>query len=234
MLISDYNSLFLDEINDFIGRVHLFGAHFASLDIRQDSSMHSDMIAQLVQKEFKLDWQKLNLEEKIEVLTQRSILAEEAHYEDELFADTLRNVKQIRKIQEKNGKKSIHRYIISNTENIVDVLTVYGLFKFCGYKDNKINIDIVPLFETMEGMKNALCVMEELYKNPTYSAHLKRRNNEQHIMLGFSDGTKDGGYLKANWEIYNTKEVLTALSRKYGIKVIFFDGRGGPPARGGG
>ncbi|MCH8533730.1 MAG: phosphoenolpyruvate carboxylase [Flavobacteriaceae bacterium] len=234
LLISDYNSLFLDEINDFIGRIHLFGAHFASLDIRQDSSVHSDMITQLVQKEFKLDWQKLNLEEKIEVLTQRSILAEEAYYEDELFADTLRNVKQIRKIQEKNGKKSIHRYIISNTENIVDVLTVYGLFKFCGYEDNKINIDIVPLFETMEGMKNALYVMEELYKNPTYSAHLKRRNNEQHIMLGFSDGTKDGGYLKANWEIYNTKEVLTALSRKYGIKVIFFDGRGGPPARGGG
>jgi phosphoenolpyruvate carboxylase len=77
-------------------------------------------------------------------------------------------------------------------------------------------------------------MMETLYQNETYQAHLKRRGNEQHIMLGFSDGTKDGGYLKANWEIYNTKERLTALSRQHDVKVIFFDGRGGPPARGGG
>jgi phosphoenolpyruvate carboxylase len=108
------------------------------------------------------------------------------------------------------------------------------LFKFCGYADDAIDMDIVPLFETMEGMTNARQIMEVLYNNPIYKAHLKRRNFEQHIMLGFSDGTKDGGYLKANWEIYKTKEVLTALSRDYNIKVIFFDGRGGPPARGGG
>src|SRR5690606_11449072 len=70
--------------------------------------------------------------------------------------------------------------------------------------------------------------------NPTYSKHLKKRGNKQTIMLGFSDGTKDGGYLMANWGIFKAKEQLTAMSRKYGITVIFFDGRGGPPARGGG
>ncbi|MBQ0740109.1 phosphoenolpyruvate carboxylase, partial [Aquimarina celericrescens] len=67
-----------------------------------------------------------------------------------------------------------------------------------------------------------------------YKSHLRKRNKEQHIMLGFSDGTKDGGYLKANWEIYRTKEPLTTLSRQEGYQVVFFDGRGGPPARGGG
>ncbi|HEU0125053.1 MAG TPA: phosphoenolpyruvate carboxylase, partial [Flavobacterium sp.] len=73
-----------------------------------------------------------------------------------------------------------------------------------------------------------------LYTNPEYSKHLQSRGNEQTIMLGFSDGTKDGGYLMANWSIYQAKISLTEISRKYGIKAIFFDGRGGPPARGGG
>ncbi len=234
ILISDYNSLFVDEINDFIGRVHLFGAYFATLDIRQDSSIHAELMPLIARQAFQLNWEELSKNEKKNFLTENSFNLEETHFENELYADTIRNIKQIKKIQQKNGLKSIHRYIISNSESIIDILSVYGLFKFCGYSDESINIDIVPLFETMEGMNNSLEVMEELYSDPVYKAHLKRRNHEQHVMLGFSDGTKDGGYLKANWEIYKTKEKLTSLSRKYGVKVIFFDGRGGPPARGGG
>jgi phosphoenolpyruvate carboxylase len=76
--------------------------------------------------------------------------------------------------------------------------------------------------------------MKQLYENKNYREHLSKRNNQQTIMLGFSDGTKDGGYLMANWAIFRAKEALTELSRTYGIEVIFFDGRGGPPARGGG
>jgi phosphoenolpyruvate carboxylase len=76
--------------------------------------------------------------------------------------------------------------------------------------------------------------MKKLYEHSIYGAHLKRRNKKQTIMLGFSDGTKDGGYLMANWSIYKAKEALTKLSRQYEVDVIFFDGRGGPPARGGG
>jgi len=86
----------------------------------------------------------------------------------------------------------------------------------------------------VEDLEKADNVMEQLYTNATYANHLKMRGNEQTIMLGFSDGTKDGGYLMANWGIYKAKEALTAISRKYDIKVVFFDGRGGPPARGGG
>ena len=76
--------------------------------------------------------------------------------------------------------------------------------------------------------------MKELYEHKDYSHHLRRRGNTQTIMLGFSDGTKDGGYLMANWAIYKAKEELTRVSKQYGIDVVFFDGRGGPPARGGG
>lgn len=233
-VVRDYNGLFLHELNDFIGRVHLFGAHFASLDIRQDSSAHTTAIADIAKQAFELDWDTLSNDERVKLLTEREANIQPETFADELVADTVANIRQISAIQAKNGPKSIHRYIISNSESLVDVLTVYGLFRFCGYTPDAINIDIVPLFETMDGMANSTSVMEQLYTHPVYAAHLKRRNQVQYIMLGFSDGTKDGGYLKANWEIYQTKERLTTLSREYNVKVIFFDGRGGPPARGGG
>ena len=71
--------------------------------------------------------------------------------------------------------------------------------------------------------------METLYNNKEYRKHLISRGDKQTVMLGFSDGTKDGGYFMANWSIYKAKEDLTSLSKKYGINIAFFDGRGGPP-----
>lgn len=234
LVVENYKSLNVDLIDDFIGRVHLFGNHFATLDIRQDSSVHTMLISEIFEKEFKIDYNELSSNEKLEYLTQKSLNIDSADYEDDLVVDTIDNIYQIQEIQHLNGQRGLHRYIISNSENIFDVLHVYALFKYCGYQEEDINIDIVPLFETMDGMDNSEAVMKSLYENEVYKKHLNKRNKEQHIMLGFSDGTKDGGYLKANWEIYRTKERLTALSRQQGYQVVFFDGRGGPPARGGG
>jgi phosphoenolpyruvate carboxylase len=116
----------------------------------------------------------------------------------------------------------------------LNIFEVFGLFLLGGWTAKDLTIDIVPLFETIADLKDAAKIMRELYENPVYREHLARRKNIQTIMLGFSDGTKDGGYLMANWSIYKAKDELTALAREYGISVIFFDGRGGPPARGGG
>jgi len=110
---------------------------------------------------------------------------------------------------------------------------LFAMLKLVAF-DDQLTVDIGPLFETISDLENAPSIMEELYTNAEYAAHLNSRGNKQTIMLGFSDGTKDGGYLMANWAIYKAKEALTAISRKYGITAIFFDGRGGPPARGGG
>src|SRR6185436_7707097 len=123
---------------------------------------------------------------------------------------------------------------ISQCNSALNAIEVYGLFLLNGWKPEDINIDIVPLFETIGDLRRAADVMRTLYTNPVYKQHLKRRQNRQTIMLGFSDGTKDGGYLMANWGIYKAKEQLTAISREHNIEVIFFDGRGGPPSRGGG
>jgi len=148
--------------------------------------------------------------------------------------DTLQTVSAIKSIQQFNGELGCGRYIISQCNSALNAIEVFALFLLNGWKPEEIKVDIVPLFETVEDLLQAETSMRALYTNPVYSAHLKRRKNRQTIMLGFSDGTKDGGYLMANFSIYKAKEDLTRISREYGIDVVFFDGRGGPPARGGG
>jgi phosphoenolpyruvate carboxylase len=96
------------------------------------------------------------------------------------------------------------------------------------------DVDFIPLFETITDLEKSEEVMRELFKNSIYKNHLARRKMKQTVMLGFSDGTKDGGYFMANWSIYLAKENLSKLAAEFGIQIAFFDGRGGPPARGGG
>jgi phosphoenolpyruvate carboxylase len=92
-------------------------------------------------------------------------------------------------------------------------MQLFAMLKLVAFNEN-LSIDICPLFETIEDLENASGVMKVLYENTAYSAHLKQRNLKQHIMLGFSDGTKDGGYLMANWAIYKAKQRLTAISQR--------------------
>ena len=152
---------------------------------------------------------------------------------DEETLKALKTMKAIKTIQTTNGEVAANRYIISNNQTTLHVMQLFAMLKLVAFQD-ELTVDIGPLFETITDLENAPQVMEELYANPEYAAHLKSRGNRQTIMLGFSDGTKDGGYLMANWAIYKAKENLTAVSRQHGVTVIFFDGRGGPPARGGG
>ncbi|UOE37041.1 phosphoenolpyruvate carboxylase [Chryseobacterium oryzae] len=231
ILINEHNSLFLEILVDFKDRVKIFGTHFATLDIRQDSRIHQTVVDEIFDAIF--GKKEADYTEKYNKLIEFN---EKFNFDDysEIVKETLGNISQIKEIQDFNGIRGMHRYIISNSDAVKDVMNVYTFFKICGYRDEDINMDIVPLFETMEGLENAENVMKELYLNPIYKKHLERRGNEQTIMLGFSDGTKDGGYLKANWEIYKAKEVLTKISEENEVKVVFFDGRGGPPARGGG
>ena len=234
ILKTQHNGLFTNILVDYRDRVKIFGTHFATLDIRQDSRIHQKVIDELVTKYSKQDVASLTNSEKVNILISEHILAHPDDFEDEIIKETLKSVINVKEIQTKNGERGMHRYIISNSDTVEDVMNVFALFKVCGYQDEDINIDIVPLFETMEGLANAEKVMKDLYNDEVYQKHLAKRKREQTIMLGFSDGTKDGGYLKANWEIYATKERLSKVSEENDVKVIFFDGRGGPPARGGG
>ena len=235
-----HQSLYIEEINDFINKVHIFGYHFATLDIRQDSRVHHNVFTQIVEMlqktgntQFPAHYLDLSEEEQIDILSNVEDNIDLDQAKDEMVSKTLGSIKAIKTIQENNGERGANRYIISNNQTALNVMETFAMFNLCGYKDD-LNVDIIPLFETVDDLTNAGLVMEKLYNNKAYKKHLSKRNNKQTIMVGFSDGTKDGGYLMANWSIFRAKENLTEISRKYGIKVIFFDGRGGPPARGGG
>lgn len=236
VVISKYNSLFLDEIDNLINKVRIFKTHFAILDVRQDHPVHDRVVEYILQKSktFTGDFHMLDKQRKIELLLSRDFIAEAEDFADPVMRDTIEMIKSMREIQFKNGEEGCCRYIISNSEDIYSVLHVFSLFRWCGYSDEDLKFDIVPLIETMEGMSNSADFMRELFSIPEYRNHLKRRGDKQTMMLGFSDGTKDGGYLKANWSIFKTKEILTKVCSDHDIKAIFFDGRGGPPARGGG
>jgi len=236
ILIYQHNNLFLHLVDNLISKVEVFGLYFATLDIRQDSSIHAKALEAVasVQNLLPENYSKLDEKEKINLLSKINGKVQPELYEDALVKDTLQSVSVVKKIQQMNGEEGSNRYIISHSNSALNIWEVYALFLLNGWKKSDLPIDIVPLFETVEDLQNASDIMKELYEHKVYNAHLKMRGNRQTIMLGFSDGTKDGGYLMANWSIYKAKEELTKVSREYGIDVVFFDGRGGPPARGGG
>ena len=231
-----HNGLFAHMVENLINKVEIFGVYFASLDIRQDSGIHENILEDVSNKTDALpeNYATLSDTEKIERLLNIETAIDAQNLSDELHKDTLQNIAAVKNIQKQNGARSCERYIISHCESALDVVEVFGLFLLGGWQKEELNIDIIPLFETVDDLKNAAEIMRELYEIPAYREHLSKRKNIQTIMLGFSDGTKDGGYLMANWSIYKAKDELTKISKQSGIEVIFFDGRGGPPARGGG
>ena len=234
-LITAHNGLFRHLADDLINKVRIFGLHFAALDIRQESSEHGRVLDTIAAGGgFEPQYASMADGDKLKVLAAVSQPFRTDELDDDFAIDTLNTIKAVRMIQTRNGSEGCHRYIISQCQSAVHVMEVFALFVLSGWRPDATSVDIVPLFETVEDLQHALGVMHELYQLPVYREHLTRRGNRQTIMLGFSDGTKDGGYLMANWSIYKAKDELTRLSRQYGIDVIFFDGRGGPPARGGG
>ena len=240
IVIEQHQSLFIDELNDVINKVRIFGFHFASLDIRQDSRIHHDAFTNMIKNlidigdtTFPKNYSTLSEKDQIKILSQVKGSVDLDILTDELSVKTMGSISALKTIQERNGERGANRYIISNNQSALNIMQTFAMLNLSGFKDN-VPVDVIPLFETVEDLKNAEKVMQTVYKNRKYRTHLKRRNNKQTIMLGFSDGTKDGGYLMANWGIFKAKEALTKVSREYDIEVIFFDGRGGPPARGGG
>lgn len=236
IIINQHNGLFVHLVENLANKVHLFGLHFASIDIRQDSSIHQKVFEALAKDHDVVPekYTALTDEEKISWLTANEKLLPAKTYDDPVIDDTLQSIRVIAQIQQLNGEPGCNRYIISHNRSTQNMLEVYALFLMCGWKKEALTVDIVPLIETIDDLKNAATILEGVYTNKVYRAHLARRNNTQTVMLGFSDGTKDGGYLMGNWCIYKAKEALTAISAQYGVDIIFFDGRGGPPARGGG
>ena len=239
-IMKDHNGLYQEDVKDMIHKIKLFGFHFASLDIRQDSRVHHKVFTEIVSHSeiqsyvigLPLNYTELTTEERCKVLSTITGDVSPNIYRDEITQQTLESIRAMQQIQKNNGERGSNRYIISNCQTLENILELFAMCRISGWKE--LTLDFIPLFETIADLKKAGDIMKDLFKNPVYQNHLKERKNKQTVMLGFSDGTKDGGYFMANWSIYKAKEALSELATEYGISMAFFDGRGGPPARGGG
>ena len=234
-LIQNYQGIYADSLIRLMDKVSIFGFHFAELDIRQDSRVHRSIAQEIL--EFRGLFQEYNLLQTMhdKLNFWRKIEAKKMDFNDfeGITHETLKLYHYLKQIRERNGSKACSRHIISNTRNEEDLFILQFLMQSGGW-DTPLPFDLIPLFETIDDLKDCGRVMKFLYQDADYQKQLAARNHKQTIMLGFSDGTKDGGYVAANWAIYQAKKQLTHISREHGVKVLFFDGRGGPPARGGG
>lgn len=232
-----HNGMFVGLVQSLINKIDIFGLHFASLDVRQESTIHQKLFEEIAQSATQIipkDYATFSEADKIKALLAIEKTIQPQALADEIAQDTLKVAEVVQTIQQSSGEQGCNRYIISQCNSTLNIIEVFALFKLRGIAEENIKVDIVPLFETIDDLINAAGIMQNLYSIPAYKAHLQRRGNTQTIMLGFSDGTKDGGYLMANWSIYRAKQELTRITKHYGFDVIFFDGRGGPPSRGGG
>lgn len=238
-IIYEDQGLFVDQVDQLISAAHCFGFFCASIDIRQTSQIHQELINEVLQQE-NLNYSSFSLDEKITVL--KKLMKENVPStlatiieKNSLYNDVIQSLQAIKTIQEQNGERGSNQYIISHSHHAVNIYEVFLLAYWAGWSIHQLNFDITPLFESIEDLHAAEDILEQLFQDEFYRTHLrKHRLNRQIIMLGFSDGTKDGGYVTANWEIFNCKLKLSRIAEKHHIQLVFFDGRGGPPSRGGG
>jgi len=235
----------LRRINRFIRQLELFGFHLASLEIRNHSGEHEAAISEILAKvNIVKDYHELNEEEKQKklqvVLTDpRPLLLRGEGYSDKT-REVIATFKTIKQAHKEFGVVAMPTYLVSMTQSPSDLLEVLVLAKEVGLYYLNPNgsitsaIKIAPLFETIDDLKNSQATMRTMFETPIYRHHLSLLDDYQEIMLGYSDGSKDGGTVTANWKIYKAQIEMTQLAKEYGIRVEFFHGRGGSLGRGGG
>ena len=216
------------ELLDLMRRAKCFGINLARLDIRQESSRHSQLISEYVKKKYKKNYLKFSENEKIEFL-KKQILSKKNQLNKFQFSNREnKEVWSTFKILANEPSECLGAYVISMTNSASDLLSVIFLQKEANI-ENKLRV--VPLFETLDDLINAKEIMEKLFSQSWYRKVIK---NEQEVMIGYSDSSKDAGKICASWHQYKAQEEIIKLSKKYNINVTFFHGRGGSPGRGGG
>ena len=216
------------DLLDLIRRVRCFGISLARLDIRQESSRHEKFISEIFKSKNRINYTSLSEKDKIKLLSnsikQKKIFVDKIIIKNKENKEVWKTFKEI----SNQPQQCMGAYVISMTSKASDILSVYFLQKQSQIKNL---LRVVPLFETLDDLKNAKNVMENLFKIPSYK---KLINSKQEVMIGYSDSSKDAGKLSASWHQYKLQEQLRDLAKKYKIDLTFFHGRGGSPGRGGG
>ena len=245
-------ALALERLHPLIRAVQVFGFHLATVDLRQSSDQHELVVAELLAvARIEPHYSALSEDDKRAVLVRllqdaRPLRVHSVDYSEHTQSE-LAIFDTARQMRQRYGADAIRHYIISHTETVSDLLEVLLLQKEVGLMrgtldgEARADLIVVPLFETIEDLRNAAPIMREFYALPGVAALVARGGGEQDIMLGYSDSNKDGGIFTSNWELYRAEIALVALfdelSSAVGatpIKLRMFHGRGGTVGRGGG
>ncbi|MCX7164340.1 MAG: phosphoenolpyruvate carboxylase [Rhodocyclales bacterium] len=222
--------------------VAIFGFHLTPLDLRQNSEVHARTVAELLAiARPGSDYLSLDENGRIallleELATPRPLAAPGIDYSAETRGE-LAIFQTARSIHQRYGKAAIENVIISKTDGVSDILEVAVLLKEVGLLrplEHALDVNIVPLFETIGDLANAGAVMDKLLAMPLYNRLLGSRQALQEVMLGYSDSNKDGGFLTSGWALYRAEIALTEVFSRHGITLRLFHGRGGSVGRGGG
>ena len=235
-----------EQLDTLLHQVHIFGFSLASLDIRQESTRHSDAIDELTRNlELPKPYGEMDEAERMawllqELKTRRPLIPPAARWSDST-AETLAVFRMLQRLQEEFGQRICNSYVISMSHTASDLLEVLLLAKETGLVDppnQKASLLVVPLFETVEDLQRAPAVMEGLFNTPLYRQLLPvaglNKQPLQELMLGYSDSNKDSGFLSSNWEIHQAQIALQALASRQNVALRLFHGRGGSVSRGGG
>ncbi len=233
-----------DRLSRLREAVHVFGFHLSGLDMRQNSDVHEEVIAELLAwAGVHADYRSLPEPDRVELLaaevaTRRPLISEGAEL-SELARKELDIVASAARAVKVFGPQAVPNYIISMCQSVSDMLEAAVLLKEVGLLDVSgpevyAPVGIVPLFETIDDLQRGSSILEQALDLPVYRAIVSARGDSQEVMLGYSDSNKDGGYLAANWALYRAELDLVESARKTGMRLRLFHGRGGTVGRGGG
>ena len=236
-------------LHPLIRAVEVFGFHLATVDLRQSSDKHEEVVAELLAvARLEGNYSSLDEQAKRSLLVKllsdaRPLRVLDATYSDHTQGE-LAIFEAAKAMRQRYGHHAIRHYIISHTETVSDLLEVLLLQKEVGLmhgtldKQASHDLIVVPLFETIEDLRNAAPIMREFYALTGMAQQVQRSGGEQDIMLGYSDSNKDGGIFTSNWELYRAEialvELFDELAASHGITLRMFHGRGGTVGRGGG
>ena len=225
--------IFEGDLQGWLWQTEVFGLHFARLDIRQESGRNLAVVAELMRAlGLAEDYASLTEGSKRE-LFHRALSADMTPPQAELSDDareTLAVFSMLGRAASTLGDEALGGHIISMTHSVSDILAALWLMRL----HDGPAMEIIPLFETIEDLEHAPVIIREMLEDPAYRRHLARRKDVQTVMIGYSDSTKDGGYLAACWALYKAQSVLSEVAQERGVRLIFFHGRGGSLGRGGG
>ena len=223
--------------------VQVFGFHLAPIDLRQNSEVHARSVAELLagagrcpdyEALSEVDRSKLLVEE---IATPRPLYSPYLSYSEETQGE-LAIFFAAGELRQCYGAAALPNCIISKTDGVSDLLELALLLKESGLllpgASPRLDVNIIPLFETIEDLQKSAATMDGLFKLPVYRELIAGRRNEQEVMLGYSDSNKDGGFLTSGWELYKAEIALTAVCREHQVRLRLFHGRGGSVGRGGG